>query len=87
VRRQLLAEGVRRPVLVLDMREVSFVDSAGLGLLLLLRKRCARMVLLGLHPRVRLLLSLLHLQGAFACFSNLAAALKSLARAPIKETP
>ena len=84
LRTQLLAAKVGLPLLVLDMRAVSFVDEVGLGLLVALRRRHGRVTLLGVHPRVSLLLSLMHLQGAFVRAPSLAAALKSCATAPIQ---
>jgi anti-sigma B factor antagonist len=57
------------PLLIVDLAEVRFIDSSGLGALLSGYKnanlRQARLVLAGLHPRVRSMFELTRLHRVF----------------------
>src|SRR5262249_25501559 len=73
---------MRQPHVVLDVREVSFVDSAGLGLLvrLLTRVRSAggHLQLLGARPNVQATLRLTRLHQVLATFDDEAEALAAI---------
>ena len=69
--------------MVLDLEEVSFMDSMSIGALVSLRKamlnRDGRLVLCSLHPFVQKILSVVTVNAIFDVFGNEHEALKSLA--------
>jgi anti-sigma B factor antagonist len=74
---KLFEEGGRD--LIVDLRNVQFIDSSGLGALLSGHKdavrRSAGFVLAGLQPRVRSMFELTRLQRVFEIYSGLQEAL------------
>jgi len=74
---KLFEEGGRN--LIVDLRNVQFIDSSGLGALLSGHKnamhRSASFVLAGLQPRVRSMFELTRLQRVFEIYSGLQEAL------------
>ena len=81
---RLFQEGQRD--LVIDLRDVQFIDSSGLGALLSGQKnalqRSASFVLAGLQPRVRSMFELTRLHHIFEIYPNLQEALAGMDGVP-----
>lgn len=75
--------GNQRAGIVLDMSDVSFLDSQGLELLLWVRDYCRQnkiqLRLAGLDENCRKILEITRLQDEFDCHAELAEAVKSFA--------
>ena len=69
-------------VLFLDLTEVPYIDSAGLGSLVsaytTLTKMGRRVILAGVNPRVLRLLEITRVEGLFLMFPDVHAAIKAL---------
>lgn len=74
--------GLNAPVLILDMSEVTYMDSAGLGLLMnayaSAENHKRRFLLAGVNARVTTLLQMTKLDGILTIFPSVAAAEESV---------
>jgi anti-sigma B factor antagonist len=69
--------------IVLDMSDLEFIDSAGLGQLLYVREQCneknCQLRLAGLDETLTKIMEVTRLENEFECYAELAEAVKSLA--------
>ncbi len=71
----------RKAGIVLDMSDLEFIDSAGLGQLLRVREQCnendCQLRLAGLNETLMKILEVTRLKNEFECYAELAKAVKS----------
>ena len=61
----LFGRARRAPRCVVDFRDTEYVDSAGLGLLLLLRERCPNTILCGARPCILRILQIARFENYY----------------------
>ena len=75
-----------RVKLVLNVRDVAYIDSAGLGFLVSkyvsVHRRSGNLVLVGVSPRVEHVLAITRLSQVFEVFASDEAAVRAVERAP-----